>query len=297
MKPMMVGAAWVMVSVLVHAVCTAQAPKGDVPYVPTPEHVVTRMLEMAQVGENDIVYDLGSGDGRIAIAAVRDFNARRAFGVDIDPELVRESNENARRAGVADRVEFREQDLFQTDLSRPTVITLYLLPSVNLRLMPSLLALKPGTRVVSHAFDMGDWKSDAHTVVHDGGYYEIFLWIIPARVAGVWEWRLATPEGEKNVELQLRQRFQELSGTAKVGDEDYELVRAELRGDRISLVLQPKGQPGQPSLNFHGKVQDDQIIGHVGAEVDQPPNAPVWRARRTERAEPDFEDRSGLNRP
>ena len=129
----------------------------DVPYVPTPEKVVERMLEIAQVGPNDVVYDLGSGDGRIVIAAARTRGAR-GVGIDIDPDRVKEARANARSAGVSDRVEFREADLFKTDLGEATVVTLYLLSSVNLQLRPKLLELKPGTRIVSHAFDMGDWK-------------------------------------------------------------------------------------------------------------------------------------------
>jgi SAM-dependent methyltransferase len=162
-----------------------QAPqrevKKDVPYVPTPQEVVDRMLEMANVGKSDVVYDLGCGDGRLVITAVKKFGARRGVGVDIDPERIRESNENARAAGVTDRVEFREQDLFQTDFKEATVVTLYLLPDVNLRLRPRLLSeLKPGTRIVSHAFDMGDWKPER--VEHVDGR-NIYFWTVPERGA------------------------------------------------------------------------------------------------------------------
>src|SRR5919109_1152283 len=129
----------------------------DVPYVPTPERVVDKMLELAKVGPQDVVYDLGSGDGRIVIAAARKHGAR-GVGIDIDPQRIKEGRDNARRAGVADRVEFREGDLFKADIGDATVVTLYLMSSVNLRLRPKLLnELKPGTRVVSHAFGMGDW--------------------------------------------------------------------------------------------------------------------------------------------
>jgi hypothetical protein len=137
-----------------------QAPERapDVPYVPTPQAVVDRMLQIANVNSNDVVYDLGSGDGRIPITAVRQFRAKRAVGVDINPERVREANQNAQQANLTDRVEFRQQDLFETDLRNASVVTLYLLPDVNLRLRPKLLSeLRPGTRIVSHAFDMGDW--------------------------------------------------------------------------------------------------------------------------------------------
>jgi precorrin-6B methylase 2 len=282
---------------LLSAACTGQAPQSDVPYVPTPEHVVERMLKMARVGENDIVYDLGSGDGRIAIAAVRDFRAQRALGVDIDAGLVRESIENAQRAGVADRVEFRQQNLFETDLSEPTVITLYLLPSVNLRLKPTLLSLKPGTRIVSHAFDMGDWQADEQSVVQEGGYYQVFYWVVPAQVAGTWEWKAQTPAGEQPIKLELHQRFQELSGAAQVGDQEYELAEASLIGEVISLTLRPKTQADGATLSFQGKVDGDRIVGHVRSGDDRVREAPAWSAQRTRKAEPDFGHRhEGMDR-
>jgi ubiquinone/menaquinone biosynthesis C-methylase UbiE len=150
----------------------------DVPFVPTPEKVVDRMLEIAKVGPNDVVYDLGSGDGRIVIAAAKKHGAR-GVGIDIDPERIKEARANARSAGVSDRVEFREADLFKTDLSEATVVTLYLLSSVNLQLRPKLLSeLKPGTRIVSHAFDMGDWKPLKTEKV---GSSSVYYWVVPER--------------------------------------------------------------------------------------------------------------------
>jgi ubiquinone/menaquinone biosynthesis C-methylase UbiE len=150
----------------------------DVPYVPTPEQVVERMLEVANVGPNDLVYDLGSGDGRIVIAAAKKHGAR-GVGIDIDPDRIREARANARSAGVSDRVEFREGDLFKTDLSQASVVTLYLLSSVNLQLRPKLLSeLKPGTRIVSHAFDMGDWKP---LKVEKVGSSTVYYWVVPER--------------------------------------------------------------------------------------------------------------------
>ena len=152
----------------------AHAP--DVPYVPSPEEVVSSMLKLADVHKGDLVYDLGCGDGRIVIAAAKDFGARDV-GVDINPERIKEANENAKKAGVTSQVSFREGNLFDANLEGATVVTLYLLPSVNLRLRPKLLHdLKPGTRVVSHSFDMGDWKPDKETEA--AGRY-LYLWIIP----------------------------------------------------------------------------------------------------------------------
>lgn len=161
-----------------------QTPKEiqkDVPYVPTPQNVVDEMLTLARVKKNDVVYDLGCGDGRLVITAVSKYGAKRGFGVDIDPQRIEESNANAKTAGVTDRVSFAVQDLFQTDLSEASVVTLYLLPAVNLRLRPKLLSeLKPGTRVVSHSFDMGDWKPDKTVTVQPGGQI-LYLWTIPAK--------------------------------------------------------------------------------------------------------------------
>lgn len=149
----------------------------DVPFVPTPDAVVDRMLEVAKVGPNDVVYDLGSGDGRIVIAAAK--KGARAVGIDIDPERIREARANARRAGVGKRVEFRQGDLFKADIQDATVVTLYLLSGVNQRLRPKLLSeLKPGTRVVSHAFDMGDWKPASEEQV---GSSTVYYWVVPAR--------------------------------------------------------------------------------------------------------------------
>lgn len=151
----------------------------DVIYVPTPPEVVAAMLEVAKVGRGDIVYDLGSGDGRIVVAAVKDFGAARGTGIDIDPTRVSEANENARLAGVVDRVQFLNQDLFETDLREATVVTLYLLPSLNLRLRPKLLAeLKPGSRIVSHSFDMGDWAPE-QTLNVSGRM--VYFWTVPER--------------------------------------------------------------------------------------------------------------------
>ncbi|HWS56000.1 MAG TPA: class I SAM-dependent methyltransferase [Pyrinomonadaceae bacterium] len=152
--------------------------KKDVPYVPTPEAVVDEMLKMAAVTKDDVVYDLGCGDGRIVVTAAKRYGAR-GVGIDIDPQRIAESNANAQQAGVTSRVEFKVQDLFEADLKEATVVTLYLLPSINMKLRPKLFAeLKPGTRVVSHAFDMGDWKPDKTTTV-DGR--PIYFWVIPEK--------------------------------------------------------------------------------------------------------------------
>ncbi|AFZ34265.1 Methyltransferase type 11 [Stanieria cyanosphaera PCC 7437] len=155
----------------------------DVPYVPTPENVVNQMLELANVSGDDVLYDLGSGDGRIPITAAQKYGTR-GTGVEINPELVQRSRENAEAAGVDDQVEFLQQDLFQTDLSDATVVTLYLLPDVNLELRSKLLReLQPGTRVVSHDFDMGEWQPEQVIRVQSGArQHTIYYWVVPEEI-------------------------------------------------------------------------------------------------------------------
>jgi len=171
----------VLTNVLMIECARAQDQIFEVPYVPTPDKVVEEMLRLVNVGKNDVVYDLGCGDGRIVITAALKYGAR-GVGVDIDPERIKESNENARKAGVADRVKFLQQDLFETNFSEATVVTLYLLPDVNLKLRPKLLSeLKPGTRIVSHAFDMGDWKPEKVVKVPGNDRERtIYYWVVPA---------------------------------------------------------------------------------------------------------------------
>jgi hypothetical protein len=211
----------------------------EVPFVTSPDNVTLEMLRAANVGPGDHVIDLGSGDGRIVVVAARRFGAT-GLGVEIVPELVRQSRSNARDAGVADRVEFRQQDLFETDLGRATVVTMYLLPEVNLKLRPRLLALAPGTRIVSHDWDLGDWKPDRTTVVPVPDKKvgldrssKVHLWIVPERVEGLW--CMQGPQGTGAMEL--TQRFQEVQvrflppGGSPVGSGRVEGRRLHLRTD------------------------------------------------------------------
>ncbi len=173
----------VLTSLMIVFICAVQTlhaqerPSLDVPYVPTRPNVVNGMLKMANLKKGDVLYDLGCGDGRIVVAAAKQYGVT-AVGFDIDPERIAEANANAKAAGVADRVKFVNANLFNTDLSKATVITMYLLPTVNMQLRPKILALKPGTRIVSHAFDMGDWKPDRTEDV-DGS--TIYFWTVPAK--------------------------------------------------------------------------------------------------------------------
>lgn len=226
------------------ALAANQSVALDVPFVPTPPDVVERMLQVAKVGPEDFVIDLGSGDGRIAIAAVRNHGAKGAMGVDIDPERIAEASANAKEAGVSDKVEFRNQDLFDTDFSKASVLTMYLLPNVNVSLRPKVLQMKAGTRVVSHAFDMDEWEPDHYERV-DGR--SVYMWVVPASVEG--NWKLEGPEGA--LTLDLAQRFQYVTGTAHDAAGKTLPVTGSLKGSAIRVVL---GE-GNEARSLSGTVQ------------------------------------------
>jgi precorrin-6B methylase 2 len=196
----------------------------DVVWVPTPQAVVDQMLDMAKVTKNDFVMDLGSGDGRTVITAAK--RGARAMGIEYNPDMVDLSVRNAKEAGVTERATFVKADLFETDLSKADVITMFLLPSINMKLRPKILDLKPGTRIVSNTFTMEDWQADETNTVTDGcssSWCTALLWIVPAKVAGTWD----TPNGA----LTLTQNFQMLSGT--LGNQS---VQGRLRGNEITLT-------------------------------------------------------------
>jgi len=253
----------------------ARAQQFDVPFVPTPQVVVDEMLRLANVGPGDFVIDLGSGDGRIPIAAAKKFGAR-ALGVDLDFHLIIQSEESARQAAVEDRVKFMQQDLFKTDLGPATVITMYLLPAVNRRLRPQLLDLKPGTRVVAHDFDLDDWKPDRKVTIRKN----VFLWIVPAKVAGRWRMRLALPGGERAIELELRQRFQEIDGLARAeGQIMAPLWEPRLGGDAISfVVVDGEDRDNEASLYFEGRVSGGVMEGEVRRGVGNTQSTGKWHA-------------------
>lgn len=231
-------------------------PTEDVPFITSPDNVTLEMLSMAGVQRGDHVIDLGSGDGRIVILAARRFDAT-GLGVEIDPYLVKRSIASARDAGVADKVEFREQDLFKTDLSGATVITMYLLQEVNLALRPSLLALKPGTRIVSHDWDMGDWKPDRTSVVAVPDKKvglekssKVHLWTVPARIDGTWcgngllaggFFRLKQTYQAFEGTLHWRNRVRPITGIMKgaqmhLSSERYGELVLQAQGDRLTLT-------------------------------------------------------------
>jgi len=258
----LVGPAFLAVSLR-----TALAVEAGVPYVPTPQNVVNRMLEIAKVGPQDYLIDLGSGDGRIVVTAAEKYGAR-GFGVDLNPTRIAEAEENARAARVTDKVQFFQRDLFETDLSSATVITMYLLPRVNLELRPKLLDLKPGTRIVSHDFSMGDWKPDYHERIEardkyggSGGLSDIYLWVIPAKVAGTWQWQLTIRGKPLTYEVALEQQYQVVTGTARAAGHTVKLQNAKLSGDQLSFdfTVELGGEPLKHA--FNGTVQGGGVIG------------------------------------
>jgi len=194
---------------------------GDVVYVPTPQIVVDEMLKMAKAGPKDFIIDLGSGDGRMVITAAKKFGAR-GFGVDLSDDLLAEARANAKAAGVADRAEFRKQNLFETDLKQATIISTYLLPEMNEKLRPKILALPPGTHVVAHDYHMGDWMPDEtktlsvpEKIVGTPGISYTYMWIVPAKVAGRWQSEFKHPAGSTALEFDFAQTYQVVSGSAK----------------------------------------------------------------------------------
>jgi hypothetical protein len=268
----------------------AQEGVGDVVYVPTPQIVVDEMLRMAKVGPKDFVIDLGSGDGRMVITAAKNFGAR-GFGVDLDPVLLKLSNENAQREGVADRARFIEQNLFETDLSQATVITSYLLPEMNEKLRPKILGLKPGTRVVAHDYHMGEWHADEMRTldvpekkVGNPGKSYIYRWTVPAKIAGRWQSQAASGAQPANWEFEFEQRFQMFDGVAKSGSQKITLRVPKLEGDQLSFMFFTKPGDSATRQEFKGTVKGDLIEGTLrlgdGAGQKQVP----WSAKLTQRA-------------
>ncbi len=220
--------------------------KFDVPYVPTPPEVVEAMLELAEAGPEDTVYDLGSGDGRIVIAAVRDFGVKKGVGMDLDKDLIAQARTNAKSIGIDDRAEFHISDIFATDFSDATILTLYLLEKINVQLRPRILdELRPGTRVVSHQFSMRDWIPDV--AINERGR-RIYMWIVPAKMAGTWTWSIG---GEK-YSLELTQKFQEVFGTLKGPGGTAELNEIRVRGTALDFETDLRGNGTAIPIAFKG---------------------------------------------
>lgn len=229
-----------------------QRPNLDIHFVPTPQPVVDRMLELAKVQKDDFVIDLGSGDGRIPITAAQKYGVR-ALGVDLDPQRIAEARANAEKAGVTDRVKFEQQNLFETDIGQAQVLTLYLLPEINMRLRPRILELmKPGSRVVSHAFDMDDWAPDVFETLEGR---RVYMWTVPKKAAGRWP----VEHNGRVVHVDLEQRYQLVTGSATVEGRTVP-VRGRVDGERIELVADFDG---------HGLTSITGTIGETAIHADR----------------------------
>lgn len=248
----------------------------ETPYVPSPKIVVDTMLRMADVHSGDFLIDLGSGDGRIIITAAKEYKVK-GFGVDYDPRLVRLATENAQKAGVSDRASFVDQNVFKTDLSKASVVTIYLLPEYNAVLKPTLLALKPGTRIVSHDYGIGDWEPDAQSKVpvpeKPVGLEKaswIYYWMVPAQVAGRWQSNIPSATGSAAMELTLTQHYQKVAGTAKIGARTVVIERPDLKGNDLTFEL----TDGKQQLYFEAHIVGGQINGQLQSGGKKLP----WRA-------------------
>ena len=248
-------------------------PDIPTPYLPSTTVAVDEMLRFAGVGPADLVADLGSGDGRVVIAAARDYGAR-GLGIELDHKLVVESRMNAQQAGVADRVTFRQGDVLSADYRDATVVTLYLLPNLVDRLKPRLLELRPGTRIVAHDYGFSDWKPDHRIIISK----TFLLYVVPARVAGKWRLRFSLPDGEREYDFDFAQQYQEIHGGARVAGGYLPAFEARMSGDRIAFVLVDNGV----SHRFEGRVQVSALLmeGTVRSGVGRSLASGAWRATR-----------------
>jgi len=280
-----IAPALILLSLCLTPCLPAQERHLDVPYVPTKYPVVDEMLRLANVQKTDFLIDLGCGDGRIVVSAAQKCGAR-ALGVDIDPDRIQESQENAAKAGVKDHVKFIQGDLFQADIREASVVSLYLLTSVNLKLRPRLIReLRPGTRVVSHNFGMDEWKPDkTQDVMVDEISHDVFLWIIPANASGTWKWTMAEPKS--SWEMDLKQFFQQISGSISVNGASAVLKDAELSGDKIKFTAERQVNGKTVSFVFEGVVRGHSIVGKVlqnGKELGE------WKASRNPATQKDID--------
>ncbi|MDY7218926.1 class I SAM-dependent methyltransferase [Denitrificimonas sp. JX-1] len=233
----------------------------DVIFVPSDELVVEAMLKMAAVTEKDIVYDLGCGDGRIPVAAAMGYSAH-AVGIDMDPRRITEANELARTVSVEHRVKFIQDDLLSVDFSEATVVTLYLLPSLNVKLKKRILTeLEPGTRIIAHAFNMGQWQPDAKRAFGDVYLYK---WYVPAQIQGTWEW--LTAQGQL-YRVELQQEFQMLNGRAWIDEQPAQLVEAKMQGARVHLTIASDGKEGDLFVSVY---QEGKLLPAVGSKQISP---------------------------
>ncbi len=226
---------------------------GDVPYVATPDNVVDKMLEMAKVGPKDFVVDLGSGDGRIVLKAAKEKGAS-GRGVEIHEGRVEYSKRAAKKLGVEDKATFKAEDIFKTKISDATVVTMYLLDSVNMKLRPRLLnELRPGTRIVSHAFDLGDWEPDDKVTLDTGE--TIYYWVVPAKAKGTWA--VDTGNKDETIHVRIEQDFQNIKGNATINGESVPITSGEVKGHVITFKI----DQGETEKQFTGRLRNNKLVG------------------------------------
>ncbi len=268
----------------------AKSNRLDVPYVPTPMEVLRTYLELGSVGPGDFLIDLGSGDGRVVITAAKEYGAR-GFGVDLNQELVALSKEYAAAQGVEDKVDFFVRDFFDTDIHQATVVTMYLYNDINLKLRPKLMAeLKPGSRVLTQDFHLGDWRPDSLIHLDIGKSYQddtvVYLWIVPAHVKGKWKWSL--PLQTENLrgpniytyELDVNQHFQHISGMVRSGGYDLYIFNAGLRGDEIHFSVYVELDERMIRQDYKGRVDGDLMVGTVQLFGAPKQTRLTWQATR-----------------
>jgi SAM-dependent methyltransferase len=256
---------------------------GTVPYVQTPMEIVERMLRMAEVGRDDYVIDLGAGDGRIIIEAAK--RGARGLGVDIDANLVKLATENARKAGVSERAQFVQKDIFETDLSAASVVAFYLLPDFNAKLLPALLKLKPGTRIVSHDGGIADWPPDERLEMRApekpvgvGGVSRVELWIVPADAKGSWTSELPGHGGKWRFEI--KQKYQELDIDVAAQGRDFLVRNSRLRGEELKIIVTGVVNGRAWHHYFVGQLKDDRISGEVTVSDGNNKRSFPWTASR-----------------
>lgn len=256
----------------------SQKKNIDVPYVPTPYKAVEEMLRLAEMDENDSLYDLGCGDGRIVIMAAQKYSAR-GVGIDIDPRRIQESRQNAAKAKVEHLVEFREGNFFSADFSEASVVTLYLLTKINIDLRSKLLQeLKPGSRIVSHKFKMGEWLPDKTSAVYINNIqHPIFYWTVPANISGQWNLILDKRPTKVHYRLDLEQLFQFVQGSMTVGQSLHRMKTTWLDGDRFGFTVAiKKGSP----CRFEGQVQGNSMTGKAIQDEEARTIIHTWKAQR-----------------
>ena len=253
----------------------------DVPFVPTRNEVLDVMLSMAKVTKDDVLYDLGCGDGRIVVTAAK-LSGCRGVGIDINPVRIAESKENAAKAKVTDKVRFIEQNLFEADIHEATVVTLYLLPEVNLKLRPNLIKqLKPGTRVVSHNYTMGEWDADDYKEVEvKDSTHDVYFWVVPANVSGAWRVNILSAAGNKEYKITLNQKFQHVFGAFASGAMNRPLQEFTITGDKVVFSLEDGSGEKAFRMGFEGKVSGDSMSGAATKFTGQSKTEGSWKAVR-----------------